>query len=115
MSANATATARIADGANTVPDAERGHRVRLYALYVVAIASQPRHLLLWLRLLQTVVRRPAIFAQASHAAAKRTDRPLPWICRRGLVRREFFSIRSASIGHGLAQRAARGTGSIFTC
>jgi hypothetical protein len=39
MSANATATARIADAAKTVPDAERGHRVRLYALYFVAIAS----------------------------------------------------------------------------
>lgn len=39
MSANATATARIPDRATTVPDAERGHRVRLYTLYVVAIAS----------------------------------------------------------------------------
>lgn len=37
MSANATATARIA--ANAVPDAERGHRVRLYGLYALAIAS----------------------------------------------------------------------------
>ena len=39
MSANATATARIANRAKTVPDAERGHRVRLYALYAIAIAS----------------------------------------------------------------------------
>ena len=39
MSANATATARIAVNANSVPDAERGHRVRLYALYVLAIAT----------------------------------------------------------------------------
>jgi hypothetical protein len=39
MSANATATARIATGAKTLPDAERGHRVRLYALYALAIAS----------------------------------------------------------------------------
>ncbi len=39
MSANATATARIADRAKAVPDAERGHRVRLYALYVLAIAT----------------------------------------------------------------------------
>ena len=39
MSANATATARIADRAKTVPDAERGHRVRLYALYVLAIVT----------------------------------------------------------------------------
>ena len=39
MSANATATARIADGVKAVPDAERGHRVRLYALYVLAIAT----------------------------------------------------------------------------
>ncbi len=34
-----TATARIVPAANTVPDAERGHRVRLYALYVLAIAT----------------------------------------------------------------------------
>lgn len=39
MSANATATARIADRAKAVPDTERGHRVRLYALYIVAFAS----------------------------------------------------------------------------
>ena len=39
MSANATATARIASGAKTASDAERRHRTRLYALYVVAIAS----------------------------------------------------------------------------
>jgi hypothetical protein len=39
MSANATATARIATGAKAMPDAERGHRVRLYALYALAIAS----------------------------------------------------------------------------
>jgi hypothetical protein len=39
MSANATATARIATGAKTVPDAERGHRVRLYFLYAFAVAS----------------------------------------------------------------------------
>jgi len=39
MSANATATARIANRAKTVPDAERGHRVRLYALYAIAIVS----------------------------------------------------------------------------
>jgi hypothetical protein len=39
MSANATVTARIATGAKTVPDTERGHRVRLYSLYVFAIAT----------------------------------------------------------------------------
>jgi len=39
MSANATATARIADRANTGSNAERGHRVRLYALYCLAIAT----------------------------------------------------------------------------
>jgi len=39
MSANATATARIVSGAKAVPDAERGHRTRLYALYFFAIAS----------------------------------------------------------------------------
>ena len=39
MSANATATARIATGAKPVPDAERGHRLRLYALYTFAIVS----------------------------------------------------------------------------
>jgi hypothetical protein len=39
MSANATATARINDRAMTVGDPERGHRVRLYALYILAIAT----------------------------------------------------------------------------
>ena len=39
MSANATAAARLADSAKSVPDAERRHNVRLYALYVLAIAT----------------------------------------------------------------------------
>jgi hypothetical protein len=39
MSANATVSARIADHAKAVPDAERRHRVRLYALYVLAFAT----------------------------------------------------------------------------
>lgn len=39
MSANATATARMVSAATTLPDAERGHRLRLYALYVLAIAT----------------------------------------------------------------------------
>jgi len=39
MNANATATARIANRANAATDTERGHRVRLYALYVLAIAT----------------------------------------------------------------------------
>src|SRR5579863_7397257 len=39
MSANATATARLATTTAVVPDAERGHRMRLYALYAVAIVS----------------------------------------------------------------------------
>ena len=39
MSANATAAARIADRAKTLPDADRGHRIRLYSLYVLAFAS----------------------------------------------------------------------------
>ena len=39
MSANATATARIADRVKAVPDAERGHRLRLRALYVLAFAT----------------------------------------------------------------------------
>jgi hypothetical protein len=39
MSANATATARIAERARSVPDSERGHRIRLYSLYVLAIAT----------------------------------------------------------------------------
>ena len=38
MSANATATATVANRAS-VPDSERGHRIRLYSLYAVAIAS----------------------------------------------------------------------------
>jgi hypothetical protein len=36
---SATATARIATGTKAVPDAHRRHRVRLYALYVLAIAT----------------------------------------------------------------------------
>jgi hypothetical protein len=39
MSANATATARIVDRTRAVPDAERRHRVRLYVLYILAIAT----------------------------------------------------------------------------
>ncbi len=39
MSANATATARIADRNTAAIDTERGHRLRLRALYVVAIIS----------------------------------------------------------------------------
>jgi hypothetical protein len=39
MSANATATARIMSGTNSVPDAERGHRLRLRLLYILAIAT----------------------------------------------------------------------------
>jgi len=39
MSANATATATIAARARAVPDAERGHRLRLYALYALAITT----------------------------------------------------------------------------
>jgi hypothetical protein len=39
MSANATATARIATQARTVPDSDRSHRIRLYALYILAIAT----------------------------------------------------------------------------
>src|SRR5437763_14049740 len=39
MSANATATARIGGRAKAVPDADRGHRIRLYFLYVLAFAS----------------------------------------------------------------------------
>jgi hypothetical protein len=38
MSANATATATVANRAS-VPNSERGHRIRLYSLYAVAIAS----------------------------------------------------------------------------
>lgn len=36
---SATATVRIADRAKPVPDADRGHRLRLYALYALAIAT----------------------------------------------------------------------------
>src|SRR5947209_1022000 len=39
MSANATAAAGIASRASTVPDTERRHRVRLRALYLLAISS----------------------------------------------------------------------------
>jgi hypothetical protein len=40
MSANATVTARLATPASkAVPDSERPHRIRLYALYAVAIVS----------------------------------------------------------------------------
>lgn len=39
MSANATATARIADRTKPVVDSERGHRLRLRALYFVAIVT----------------------------------------------------------------------------
>lgn len=39
MSANATATARVVSGTKSVPDAERGHRLRLRALYVLAFAT----------------------------------------------------------------------------
>ncbi len=39
MSTQATVTARIAVTARAVPDTERRHRVRLYALYAVAIAT----------------------------------------------------------------------------
>lgn len=39
MSANATATARVAEHAKTLPDKERGHRIRLYCLYVLAFAT----------------------------------------------------------------------------
>ena len=36
---SATATAQVADRAKFVPDTERGHRIRLYGLYVLAIAT----------------------------------------------------------------------------
>ena len=36
---NATATVRIPDRARIVPDTEKGHRVRLYALYAFAIVT----------------------------------------------------------------------------
>lgn len=39
MSANATATARIGDRAKVAPDTERGHRVRLYFLYALAVLT----------------------------------------------------------------------------
>lgn len=39
MSANATATARVVSGTKSVPDPERGHRLRLRALYVLAFAT----------------------------------------------------------------------------
>jgi hypothetical protein len=39
MSANAIAPARIADRAKSPSDTERGHRLRLYALYVLAIST----------------------------------------------------------------------------
>jgi len=39
MSANATATARVADRAKAIPDKERGHRIRLYSLYALAFAT----------------------------------------------------------------------------
>lgn len=39
MSANATATARIADRTKPVVDTERGHRLRLRALYVLAMLT----------------------------------------------------------------------------
>lgn len=38
MSANAATTARIAGASAAVPDSERRHRIRLYLLYVLAIA-----------------------------------------------------------------------------
>jgi hypothetical protein len=39
MSANAAAAARVADRREPATDAERGHRIRLYALYCVAITT----------------------------------------------------------------------------
>lgn len=39
MSANATATARIVERANTAEDTEKGHRLRLKALYLLAFAT----------------------------------------------------------------------------
>ena len=39
MSANVTATAHIANTANSASDADRRHRVRLYGLYVLAVAT----------------------------------------------------------------------------
>ena len=39
MSANATATARIAERTSAIADKERGHRIRLYGLYILAFAT----------------------------------------------------------------------------
>lgn len=39
MSTNATAAARITDRVKVVPDAERGRRLRLRALYILAFAT----------------------------------------------------------------------------
>ena len=39
MSANATAAVRVANRVAAVPDAERPHRVRLYALYILAVTT----------------------------------------------------------------------------
>jgi len=39
MSANATAASRLANIAKPLPDAERSHRLRLYGLYLFAIAT----------------------------------------------------------------------------
>jgi hypothetical protein len=39
MSANATAAARVVGGTKSVPDTERGHRLRLRALYILAFAT----------------------------------------------------------------------------
>lgn len=39
MSANATAAARVVSGTQSVPDTERGHRLRLRALYILAFAT----------------------------------------------------------------------------
>jgi hypothetical protein len=39
MSTNSTAAARITDRVKVVPDAERGHRLRLRALYILAFAT----------------------------------------------------------------------------
>ena len=39
MSANATAAARVVSGTKSVLDAERGHRLRLRALYILAFAT----------------------------------------------------------------------------
>lgn len=39
MSANATATVRVAERTKAIPDEERGHRIRLYSLYALAFAT----------------------------------------------------------------------------